>query len=112
MNLYYTNNTEEISKADIVIMPGTKSTLDDLLELRRNGVAEAVVRAARNGATVIGICGGYQMMGLSVEDPDGVEGGINRLPGLGLLPVSTVMQSDKVTRQNTCCPLSIPMLFL
>ena len=100
VNLYYTNNTEEISKADIVIMPGTKSTLDDLLELRRNGVAEAVVRAARNGATVIGICGGYQMMGLSVEDPEGVEGGINRLPGLGLLPVSTVMQSDKVTRQT------------
>ena len=65
VNLYYTNNTEEISKADIVILPGTKSTLDDLLELRRNGVAEAVVRAARNGATVFGICGGYQMMGLS-----------------------------------------------
>ena len=94
VNLYYTNNTEEISKADIVILPGTKSTLDDLLDLRRNGVAEAVVRAARNGATVFGICGGYQMMGLSVEDPDGVEGGISRLPGLGLLPVSTVMHSS------------------
>lgn len=98
-NLYYTNNTDEILKADIIILPGTKSTLDDLYELRRNGVAEAVVRAHREGATVMGICGGYQMMGLSVEDPEGVEGSIRSLPGLGLLPMHTVMQGNKITRQ-------------
>lgn len=98
-NLYYTNNTDEILKADIIILPGTKSTLDDLYELRKNGVAEAVIRAHRKGATVMGICGGYQMMGLVVEDPEGVEGNIRRLPGLGLLPMHTVMQGSKVTRQ-------------
>lgn len=98
-NLYYTNNTDEILKADIIILPGTKSTLDDLYELRRNGVAEAVARAHREGATVMGICGGYQMMGLSVEDPEGVEGSIRSLPGLGLLPMHTVMQGNKITRQ-------------
>ena len=57
VNLYYTNNTEEIAKADIIILPGSKSTIDDLYELRRNGVAQAVLRATRAGATVLGICG-------------------------------------------------------
>lgn len=99
VNLYYTNNTDELVKADIIILPGTKSTLADLYELRSNGVAEAVMQAHRNGATVMGICGGYQMMGREVADPDGVEGAVRSLPGLGLLPVRTVMQGEKVTRQ-------------
>ena len=99
VNLYYTNNVEEIRKADIIILPGTKSTIDDLYEIRRNGVAEAVLRAHKDGTTVMGICGGYQMMGLSVNDPDGVEGSTKRMPGLGLLPVDTVMEESKVTRQ-------------
>lgn len=99
VHLYYTNNTEEIAKADIILLPGSKSTLSDLYELRRNGVAQAVLRAHREGATVMGICGGYQMMGLEVADPQGVEGDIRRLPGLGLLPVTTTMQGEKVTRQ-------------
>ena len=99
VNLYYTNNVEEIGKADIIILPGTKSTIDDLYEIRRNGVAEAVLRAHKDGTTVMGICGGYQMMGLSVNDPDGVEGSTKRMPGLGLLPVDTVMENSKVTRQ-------------
>ena len=101
VNLYYTNNVEEIGKADIIILPGTKSTIDDLYEIRRNGVAEAVWRAHKNGTTVLGICGGYQMMGMSVNDPDGVEGSTKRMPGLGLLPVDTVMENSKVTRQVT-----------
>lgn len=99
VHLFYTNNTEELMKADIILLPGSKSTLSDLYELRRNGVAQAIVRAHREGATVMGICGGYQMMGLEVCDPDHVEGEIERLPGLGLLPVSTRMQGEKVTRQ-------------
>lgn len=99
VNLFYTNNKVELQKAHIILLPGSKSTLADLYELRRNGVAEAILQAHRNGATVMGICGGYQMMGLEVLDPNGVEGGIRRLPGLGLLPVSTVMEGKKVTRQ-------------
>ena len=78
VNLYYTNNIEEIGKADIIILPGTKSTIDDLYEIRRNGVAEAVLRA---------------------HDPQGVEGSVRKIPGLGLLPVDTVMEGSKVTRQ-------------
>lgn len=99
VHLFYTNNTADIEKADIVILPGTKSTIDDLCELRRNGVADAIRTARRNGATVLGICGGFQMMGREVLDPDGVEGDIGRVPGLGLLPVSTTMTSGKITRR-------------
>ena len=99
VHLFYANNTEEIAKADIILLPGSKSTLDDLYELRRNGVAQAIIRAHRDGVTVMGICGGYQMMGQEVLDPDHVEGDIDRLPGLGLLPTTTRMTGAKVTRQ-------------
>ena len=101
IHLFYTNNVEDLQKADIIILPGTKSTLHDLYELRRNGCAQAIVRAHRDGATVLGICGGFQMMGVEVSDPDHVEGDIERLPGLGLLPVSTTMNGGKVTRQTS-----------
>ncbi len=102
VHLFYTNNVDDIKKADIIILPGTKSTLHDLYELRRNGCAQAIMRAHRNGATVLGICGGYQMMGIEVCDPHHVEGDIERLPGLGLLPTTTNMCGEKTTRQVTC----------
>ena len=101
VNLFYTNNVSDISRADIIILPGTKATLDDLLELRRNGCAQAILRAHREGKTVIGICGGYQMLGQTVSDPDGIEGTIASLPGLGLLPIHTTMTTEKTTRQVT-----------
>lgn len=99
VHLFYTNNIRELGKADIIILPGSKSTLDDLAELRRNGVAGTILRARREGATILGICGGYQMMGREILDPDRIEGNTERLPGLGLLPVRTRMTRDKVTRQ-------------
>lgn len=101
VNLFYTNNTKDIERADIIILPGTKTTLDDLLELRRNGCAQAIQRAHREGKTVVGICGGYQMLGQTISDPDGIEGDIPSLPGLGLLPIHTTMTKDKTTRQVT-----------
>ena len=102
IHLFYTNNVDDIHKADIIILPGTKSTLHDLYELRRNGCAQAIIQSHRNGASVLGICGGYQLMGVEVCDPNHVEGDIERLPGLGLLPVSTTMSGEKVTRQVEC----------
>jgi len=99
VNLFYTNNVTDISRADIIILPGTKATLDDLLELRRNGCAQAIIRAHHDGKTVIGICGGYQMLGQKISDPDGIEGTIASLPGLGLLPIHTTMTHEKTTRQ-------------
>lgn len=101
VNLFYTSNTSDLQQADIIILPGTKATLDDLLELRRNGCAQAIQQAHRNGKMVVGICGGYQMLGLTVDDPDGLEGSISRLPGLGLLPIHTTITTEKTTKQVT-----------
>ncbi len=101
VNLFYTNNVSDIEHADIIILPGTKATLDDLLELRRNGCAQAIQRAHREGKMVIGICGGYQMLGQTVDDPEGIEGSIASLPGLGLLPIHTTMTPEKTTQQVT-----------
>lgn len=108
VHLYYTNNTDEIEKADIILVPGSKSTLSDLYELRRNGVARSIIKAHKAGATVVGICGGYQLLGEEVCDPDLVEGAIERLPGLGLLPVSTRMTGEKTTRQVKFSFLDLP----
>lgn len=97
---YYTNNVAEIEKADIIILPGSKNTIADLQALRSNGIANAIVRAHKAGKKIIGICGGYQMMGIRVEDPDGIEGDIPVLPGLGILPQCTIIEKEKTTLQS------------
>lgn len=99
VNLFYTNKADEISKADIVILPGSKNTIEDLIEIKNNGLAKAIVEAHKNDRTVIGICGGYQMMGELIEDPDGIESNIPKVSGLGLLPVKTILQTEKTTKQ-------------
>lgn len=101
VNLFYTSNVDEIKKADIIIIPGTKSTIADLKEIKANGIAQAVHQEARNGKTVIGICGGYQMMGMRIEDPNGVEGTDLATAGLSILPTTTVMEDEKTTNQQT-----------
>lgn len=103
VHLYYTNDSEELQHADIIIVPGSKSTLADLRELRRNGAAQAIIRAHATGTTVFGICGGFQIMGGEISDPQHIEGDIERLPGLGLLPVTTVLTEAKVTRRTAFC---------
>ncbi len=100
VHLFYSNNTEEVEKADIILIPGSKNTISDLYEMRKNGVAQSIINARKNGATVVGICGGYQMMGQEVCDPFHVESEIERFPGLGLLPTTTIMGKEKVTRQT------------
>lgn len=100
-NPYYTSNVEEIEKADIILIPGSKNTLSDLQSIRANGVAEAIVRAHKAGKKVIGICGGYQMMGVRLEDPERLEGNLPAVPGLGLLPQRTVIEQEKVTKQSS-----------
>jgi adenosylcobyric acid synthase len=99
VHLFYTNHAGEIRKADIILLPGSKNTLSDLYELRRNGVAQAIMQAHTDGRTIMGICGGYQLMGEEICDPEHLEGEIESLPGLGILPVSTRIQSEKITKQ-------------
>ncbi|MEG1378813.1 MAG: cobyric acid synthase [Bacteroidales bacterium] len=110
VHLYYAATPDDLKKADIVLIPGTKATLSDLAYLRETGMAQAILQAARDAKTVMGICGGYQMMGTEILDPEHIEGDLERMPGLGLLPVSTVMAAEKCTRQQSFRFLDSPNL--
>lgn len=93
----YAERPEELDGADLIILPGTKSTVGDLAELRRRGLAGALQAAYERGARVLGVCGGYQMLGERILDPDGVESPETETAGLGLLPVTTTFSAEKVT---------------
>jgi adenosylcobyric acid synthase len=99
VSLLFCHTAEAIAEADVVILPGSKQTVDDLLWLRKQGLDVAVQQHARTGL-VVGICGGMQMLGETITDPLGMEhhGSVS---GLGLLPIRTIMQADKVTRNAT-----------
>jgi len=81
--------------ADLVLLPGSKSTMSDLRALKANGWHVDIAAHVRRGGAVVGLCGGYQMLGASVADPDGIEGPAGSEPGLGLLDVTTVLSGDK-----------------
>ena len=82
-----------------VILPGTKNTLGDLAWLRETGLDTWIARQHRHGARILGVCGGFQMLGRSIEDPQGMESGVaSAAEGLGMLPVSTVLERGKVVR--------------
>nr|WP_319399370.1 cobyric acid synthase [uncultured Carboxylicivirga sp.] len=100
VNLYYSDQLNELQKADIVILPGSKNTIKDLSVLKEKGIAGLLVEMHSSGKSVIGICGGYQMMGKAIKDPDQLEGSIKAIDGLGLLPVETVITEDKQTVQT------------
>jgi cobyric acid synthase CobQ len=86
----------ELGTPDAVILPGSKSVANDLLHLRESGLAESVIALAHSGrAEIIGICGGYQMLGHTIADPLGVESGAEIVEALGLLPASTVLAAEK-----------------
>ena len=81
--------------ADVILLPGSKATLSDLDALRQEGWDIDILSHHRRGGVVIGLCGGYQMLGQKISDPDGVEGSPRTLPGLGILDVETVLGGDK-----------------
>lgn len=97
VSLYYTSYPQDVLSADVIIIPGTKNTIDDMLYLRQSGLAVAVLKAREEGKTIFGICGGYQMMGTEISDPNHVESTSDNIAGLALLPVSTVMNDNKST---------------
>jgi adenosylcobyric acid synthase len=88
-----------LAEADLVIVPGSKSTVGDLAWLRERGLAEIVIARARGGGAVLGVCGGYQMLGQALHDPEGVESSSRSTEGLGLLPVETRFDPVKTTRR-------------
>ena len=99
VSLLFCRNVELIAQADVVILPGSKQTVDDLLWMHESGLAVAVQQYAETGL-VVGICGGMQILGETIIDPLGMEH-TGTIAGLGLLPIRTVMEADKVTRNAT-----------
>ncbi len=99
VHLYYASTPDDLKDADVIILPGSKNTIADLNHLRKQGMAAAIIRAHQEGKALFGICGGYQMMGLEIRDPDKVEGNVEIIPGLGILPVRTVLTPAKTTKQ-------------
>ena len=101
VRLRYVRNASEFGKPDLVLIPGSKTTVDDLEWLRTLGLADLIVGAREAGTPVIGICAGFQMLGRELRDPDGVESSQPLTSGLCLLPTSTTFRGEKVTHQVT-----------
>ncbi|NEQ49099.1 MAG: cobyric acid synthase CobQ [Leptolyngbya sp. SIO3F4] len=101
VNVRYLSPKDDLGHPDAVILPGTKTAIADLLILQRTGMAEAIQNYAAAGGTVLGICGGFQLMGQMLADPEGLEGQEGRFRGLSILPLRTVITQNKVARQRS-----------
>ncbi|MDP5337037.1 MAG: cobyric acid synthase CobQ [Nodularia sp. (in: cyanobacteria)] len=100
VSVKYISPKQDLGHPDAVIIPGSKTTINDLLLMQKTGMAEAIQNYAASGGTVLGICGGYQMLGQIIADPEGVEGQAGRFQGLNLLPIRTVITGQKIARQR------------
>jgi len=99
VHLRHVESVEQLGNPHVIIIPGTKSTVADLEWLRQTGLAKAIINFAENGGAVVGICGGYQMLGQFIHDPHHVESKSDSTEGLGLLPVVTTFAQKKATYQ-------------
>ncbi|MER8480766.1 cobyric acid synthase [Mesorhizobium sp. M1163] len=97
--------------AGLVVIPGSKSTIGDLVKFRENGWDRDLAAHRKRGGHIVGICGGFQMLGHSVRDPDGIEGSVTETQGLGLLNVETVMEPEKTVRNVSArsVPFDLPL---
>ena len=100
VSLRYVDQVSDLHQPDMILLPGTKSTIADLRWLRQSGLEAAILKAADAGTLIFGVCGGYQMLGENLSDPHGVEAG-GTMRGIGLLPVDTVFAEHK-TRTQVC----------
>ncbi|WP_187695062.1 cobyric acid synthase [Thermosediminibacter litoriperuensis] len=98
-SIEYVRPGQVIGDADAVIIPGTKNTIGDFLKVKEWGWDEEVKELAKKGTVIVGICGGFQMLGKSIKDPYGVEGDIREIEGIGLLDVETEVTREKVTKK-------------
>ena len=101
LGVRYVSNAHELGAPDLILLPGTKNTVDDLLWLRQCGLETALLKLAAKGTPVLGVCGGYQMLGQTLADPEGTESGRPQtLHGLGLLPTQTTFTAEKRRTQS------------
>jgi adenosylcobyric acid synthase len=91
---------DSLGHPDAVIVPGTKTTIRDLLAIEETGLAQQIKEYAAAGGTILGVCGGFQMLGHRIVDPEGLEGEAGEYSGLGLLPITTVLSGNKIARQR------------
>ncbi|MDE6671269.1 MAG: cobyric acid synthase [Ruminococcus sp.] len=96
----YVSRCHELENADFIVIPGTKSTISDMKWLRESGMETMIKKAVNSGKSVFGICGGYQILGKKISDPDGVENG-GTIAGMGLLDCETIFTPEKIMRQIT-----------
>lgn len=101
VSINYVTSADELGDEDMIIIPGSKNTIDDLKDMKDRGIAMEIIKASRKGTAVVGICGGFQMLGERVKDPHGIESEIKEIPGLGILDMETVMEREKNTVQYT-----------
>ena len=94
VSVRYIRNTQELRNPDMIVIPGSKNTISDLLWMRQNGLEAAILKQAHEGKVVFGICGGFQMLGETLSDPTGIET-TGEVRGMGLLPVETVFMDGK-----------------
>lgn len=94
INLCYVETPGQLKDPDLILIPGSKNTIEDLLWMRQNGLEAKILKHASHGKPVFGICGGYQMLGETISDPEEMEG-CQSVKGMGLLPVTTVFQKEK-----------------
>jgi len=106
LRVRFVRSLAELGEPDAIVLPGTKSTVADLERLRQSGLARAIVQRRRTGTLIIGICGGYQMLGTAIHDPHGVESSVTTIEGLGLLRVETTFVPRKATYRVDVVPAS------
>jgi adenosylcobyric acid synthase len=109
--VHYITKPSDLGSPDLIILPGTKSTIADLAYLRQQGLDDAVMRQAKAGTPVIGICGGYQMLGKTLSDPHQVESGEGAVAGLDLLDIETTFERVKTTTQVKARVVAVKGLF-
>ena len=99
VTINYVTSADELGNEDMIVIPGSKNTIDDLKDIKDRGIATEIIKASRNGTVIVGICGGFQILGERVKDPYGIESDIKEIPGLGILDTETVMEKEKNTIQ-------------
>ena len=110
LTVRYVTSRSQLGAPDLIVLPGTKNTMADLLWLRQTGLEGAIQRLAASGTPVLGVCGGYQMLGERLSDPDGAEEG-GELRGMGLLPTQTIFRPQKTRTQAVGLTGDLPGFF-